>query len=448
MGPGDRKTRRTWWSGTARRPPNGGFARWSSTSFALGVTGTRARSSRVRMSPALRPAPRNRLATAGAWGAAGATRSTSRPAWETRCSSQLLFSSSSFRYPLVRSMIRSLAAALRQPALAPLVVLGVLEGALGASFPDPEVELPDVRVLSQLLAWTVQDHLAHLHDVAERRDLERQGGVLLHEENRGLLLLVDLLDDPEDLLHEHRSEAEARLVEEEQIRSRHQRPTDGEHLLLAAREIPRELVPAVLEPGEVVEHEVHVPLDARPIAPGVGAATEVLDDVEVLEDPTALHDLEDPHPDDLLGVLAVDLLAHELDGPLGHLALLALEEPGDGLEGRGLPGSVRAEERGDLSLLARARQPFQDKDHVTVDDLDVVDGQHGFGSSLPFVRRTEVRCGRGRRGRTIPPRPRSPDQKPIHSGLRGSSMVAFFTILPPWNSARMTDMNGRWSVGV
>src|ERR1035437_5842945 len=242
MGPGDRKTRRSWWSGTARVPPT------------------------------------------GAGGAAWATRSTSRPAWETRCSSQLLFSSSSFRYPLVRSMIRSLAAALRQPALAPLVVLGVLEGALGASFPDPEVELPDVRVLSQLLAWTVQDHLAHLHDVAERRDLERQGGVLLHEENRGLLLLVDLLDDSEDLLHEHRSEAEARFVEEEQLRPRHQRPTDGEHLLLAAREIPRELVPAVFEAGKVVEHEVHVALYARPIAPGVGAAAEALKHAQGLRD--------------------------------------------------------------------------------------------------------------------------------------------------------------------
>ena len=45
----------------------------------------------------------------------------------------------------------------------------------------------------------------------------------------------------EDLLHDHRREPHGRLVEQHHLRPGHERPADGEHLLLAAGERPGEL---------------------------------------------------------------------------------------------------------------------------------------------------------------------------------------------------------------
>src|SRR5207237_390766 len=93
---------------------------------------------------------------------------------------------------------------------------------------------------------------AALHDVAELRDGERHVGVLLHQQHGGLLLLVDLRDDAEDLLHQQRREPERRLVEEDQPRSRHQRAADRQHLLLAAGEVTGDLPAPLAQPREVI----------------------------------------------------------------------------------------------------------------------------------------------------------------------------------------------------
>ena len=70
---------------------------------------------------------------------------------------------------------------------------------------------------------------------------------------------VDLLDDREDLLDEDGREAQRRLVEEQEARAGHQRPADGQHLLLAARQRAALLRHRSLSRGNSVEH----PLDAR-----------------------------------------------------------------------------------------------------------------------------------------------------------------------------------------
>ena len=79
--------------------------------------------------------------------------------------------------------------------------------------------------------------MSALHDVGEVRDRERQIRVLLDEEEGRLLLLVDALDDPEDLLHELWCQPERWLVEEDDLWLRHESAADGEHLLLASREV-------------------------------------------------------------------------------------------------------------------------------------------------------------------------------------------------------------------
>ena len=81
--------------------------------------------------------------------------------------------------------------------------------------------------------------------------------VLFDEQHRGPLL-VDLGDDLEDLLHDHRREAHRRLVEQEHAWSSHQRTGDREHLLLAAGHGPARLGAPLAQPREQVEHAVEV----------------------------------------------------------------------------------------------------------------------------------------------------------------------------------------------
>src|SRR5439155_3658158 len=103
---------------------------------------------------------------------------------------------------------------------------------------------------------------------------------------------------------------------------------------------------------------------------------QILRDRERLEDLAPFHHLHDTEPADLLRIPAVDPPPHELDAAVGHLAVLGLEQPRDGLERRGLARPVGAQQRHDLALGDVERESLEDQDHVTVDDLDVVQSQH------------------------------------------------------------------------
>ena len=67
-------------------------------------------------------------------------------------------------------------------------------------------------------------------------DVEDEVEVLLDDDERQLVALAQAGEDLADLLDDRRLDAFRRLVEEEQPRHRDQRATEGEDLLLAARE--------------------------------------------------------------------------------------------------------------------------------------------------------------------------------------------------------------------
>jgi hypothetical protein len=109
----------------------------------------------------------------------------------------------------------------------------------------------------------------------------------------------------------------------------------------------------------------------------------------VAEAVAALHHLDAAAAHQLAGGEAVDALAHELDGALGHVAALRQQQVGDGLERGGLAGAVGAEQGHDGALRHGQRHALQHEDDVVVDDLDVVQGEdrrgrilRGMGSGL------------------------------------------------------------------
>src|SRR5215469_6489745 len=111
--------------------------------------------------------------------------------------------------------------------------------------------------LGQAGLKTVGRNLVHhapaVHHVMTVRDGGGEFQILLHEQD-GEPLRLQPADRGADLLDDHRSEALGGLVEEEEPRSGAEDPTDGQHLLLAARELGPLAVQPLAEVGEEVQH--------------------------------------------------------------------------------------------------------------------------------------------------------------------------------------------------
>jgi hypothetical protein len=193
---------------------------------------------------------------------------------------------------------------------------------------------------------------------------ERHLGVLLHEQHAHPLAL-ELVDGADHRLHHERGQPLRRLVEQEQVGARQHGPSDGEHLLLAAREEAPLAVQHVLKLGEAPQHVVELPAGGGP-----PHHLEILAGGEIREDPARLGHQGDAPAGDLVG------------GPAGEVgpfvqdrALLGGREARDGSERGGLAGAVAAEQRHYLALAHVQRQPVQDVGQpvVRVDSADVED---------------------------------------------------------------------------
>ena len=128
---------------------------------------------------------------------------------------------------------------------------------------------------------------------------------------------VDLGDDREDLLHDHRRETHRRLVEQEHARARHQRAADREHLLLAARHRAARLGAPFAKAREQLEDTLEVRLVGRglAVASRVGAHVEVLDHGHAREDAATFGRLADAELDALVRRHRGDVVAVEHDQP-------------------------------------------------------------------------------------------------------------------------------------
>ena len=98
-----------------------------------------------------------------------------------------------------------------------------------------EVGRLHARVAGQRRRRAAERDLAGLEHVAVVRAFERGARVLLDQQDRDAVV-AQAAHDREDLLHDQRRQAEARLVEHQQARRRHQRAAQREHLALAARQ--------------------------------------------------------------------------------------------------------------------------------------------------------------------------------------------------------------------
>src|ERR687893_2969736 len=149
---------------------------------------------------------------------------------------------------------------------------------MNSSMRDPsesQVGLADGLVVVQLMGRALHRHTTGLEHVAPVADVECEVGVLLDHQDGQALVAVEVAQPGEQLAGDEGSQAERRLVEQQQAGRGHHRPGEGEHLLLAAAHAAGLLRPALAQTGEHVVPALQVAPDLAvtagggPDAPGV-----------------------------------------------------------------------------------------------------------------------------------------------------------------------------------
>ena len=195
-----------------------------------------------------------------------------------------------------------------------------------------------LAVGAELLDRPVEHDLPVREHVAAVGDLEGELDVLLDEEHAASGLLGVLADPRQQALDDHRSEAEAELVEEQQPGLAGERAGDGEHLLLPARQQPGAPRPDVRERREVPVRDLGVEA-LSPVA-----EPEVLGHGQAEEEPATFRHVGDPEAGAAARRTAGEVVAVEQDAPAHRV-----DDPGDRPQGRRLARAVGAEEGDDLA---------------------------------------------------------------------------------------------------
>src|SRR5262249_43272468 len=114
-----------------------------------------------------------------------------------------------------------------------------------------------------------------------------------------------------------------RLVQQDQSRTGHQRPANGQHLLFASRQVAGWPAPTFPQPREARVHVCEVLLETRPMAICPGA--EGVFDAQVSEDTPPFHHVEDSEADDIRRVEAGQRTSVEFYAAGGDAAAVAAE---------------------------------------------------------------------------------------------------------------------------
>src|SRR6266568_7207125 len=139
----------------------------------------------------------------------------------------------------------------------------------------PQICASHLLPLTERRAPIAKDHASGLQDIRMVGDVERHVRVLLNQEH-GRAGGADLADDTEDLLDQHRCEAKGWLVEHKQAWPSHERPSDCEHLLLAAAQRSGALLQPLAQTREIFEHARRLVACGAEIASCVPTEQQVL----------------------------------------------------------------------------------------------------------------------------------------------------------------------------
>ena len=172
---------------------------------------------------------------------------------------------------------------------------------------------------------------------------------------------MELADDVKDLLHQDGGQAHGGLVQHQQPGVAHQRPADGQHLLLAAGEGAGDLPPTLLQSGELGIDLFQVCIHTGG-ALGISAHFQVFFHAHLQEDAPAFRHLSQALFHDLVAGHVGNIFAAELDA-----ACAGAQQAGDGLQGGGLAGAVGTDQSDHLALIHMEGNAFDGVDGAVID---------------------------------------------------------------------------------
>src|SRR5438067_10090954 len=155
----------------------------------------------------------------------------------------------------------------------------------------------DFGIRGKLGRRTCEFDAAGFHHVCAVGYLERHTRVLLDQQQRYPFGL-EARNHIEDAFHQQWGETERGLVQQQQARTRHQRSTDGQHLLLATREGAGALLAAFAEDRKQLEDVLEIVLHGCAVAPLDGAQAQVFDHSQAAEELTPFGAVSDAQTDD------------------------------------------------------------------------------------------------------------------------------------------------------
>ena len=170
---------------------------------------------------------------------------------------------------------------------------------------DAEILRQRARVAGQRRRFARQHDTALLHHRCALGVREHLAVVAI-DDQRADAAGTNLSDDAPDLGDDQRRESFGGFVEDQQPRVGHQRAADGQHLLLAARQLLPAMAEPLGQPRERLHHAIESPV-ALAVDAGALAHHQVLAHRKVREDAAALGHVADAEPRDLFRRLAGDV---------------------------------------------------------------------------------------------------------------------------------------------
>src|SRR5262245_55628967 len=119
--------------------------------------------------------------------------------------------------------------------------------------------------------------------------LERGIGILLDQEDR-FPFFIDLINGGKNGVHDERSQTKRGLIQQQQTRMRHERATNGEHLLFTTAQCSTQLLSPFLQPWKQRENTLEFLCVLSLIGLQIGAEIEILRHCKVREDGAPLGD--------------------------------------------------------------------------------------------------------------------------------------------------------------
>lgn len=162
------------------------------------------------------------------------------------------------------------------------------------------------------------------------------------------------------------------LVHQQHLRTGHQSPAGGQHLLFSAGEGARQLAAALLETGEVAVDGFQMFRQLFLIPQDVSAHAEVFLHAHAGEYVAALRHVGKAQADDGVGGDPLQILSIQ-----GHGTGGGCQQAGDGVERGGFSRAVGADEGHQLPVAHREGNALQGVD-CAVMDVQVFDFQHRF----------------------------------------------------------------------